>query len=569
MAVEEAGTRVNLSMQESYNSPYPTTTTFRPHSARIAILKQCRKFSDDVLFNQTFNYPLNPTNYGMSGSFMVIQLIVAVEDEGTSEIWACDTSPEVRQMVMTGDGMFRIVAKVMPDAHIFSSKLDFKGKQLPAFAGNLTFLLPVKSERPLFYTTKIQLLHKISDYHHEVLDEKTFWNIRTHDFGTNPRDFQSGRTIFEVEKPIPKIKLQGVLASKIGREVRMHFQNLGDNGQYNKFLLDKQNFVQRYGRKARFKDLVLTVQLEEAIMNFGQNKMDDCQAICEDVCDYLTRHNSGNWPFLLTKAFYIISAIYRQAGQFDKADEYMEWSCECAERAVLNEETAVNCYNAAALLAEKSAAVGITPAEELLAERLFEEACGFWIQQKENESMRCVNRTLNRLILFLLKASRTKFPDMRKPVSRAYLGKAWETIWKCERDLMSQCPKRLKATFLIAKADYFIRKATMEGSDIVEQQRREDFLSARTVLQSTIQICQDLRMQTEIEGIRDRMRNIEALSANGLQWLNVAEPADAVVAAEIRNQPVERSTSDIHDLINMLLLQEEEQNRRSAHQCTE
>ena len=63
-------------------------------------------------------------------------------------------------------------------------------------------------------------------------------------------------------------------------------------------------------------------------MNFGQNKMDDCQAICQDVCDYLTRHNSGNWPFLLTKAFYIISAIYRQAGQFDKADEYMEWSCE-------------------------------------------------------------------------------------------------------------------------------------------------------------------------------------------------------------------------------------------------
>ena len=47
---------------------------------------------------------------------------------------------------------------------------------------------------------------------------------------------------------------------------------------------------------------------------------------------------------------------------------------------------------------------------------------------------------------------------------------------------MSQCPKRLKATFLIAKADYFIRKATMEGSDIVEQQRREDFLSGDSLL---------------------------------------------------------------------------------------
>ena len=42
---------------------------------------------------------------------------------------------------------------------------------------------------------------------------------------------------------------------------------------------------------------------------------------------------------------------------------------------------------------------------------------------------------------------------------------------------MSQCPKRLEATFLIGKADYFIRKATMEGSDIVEQQRRQDLIS--------------------------------------------------------------------------------------------
>lgn len=70
----------------------------------------------------------------------------------------------------------------------------------------------------------------------------------------------------------------------------------------------------------------------------------------------------------------------------------------------------------------------------------------------------------------------------RKPVSRASLVKAWETIWKCERDLMSQCPRRLEATFLIAKADYFIRKTTMKGSDIVEQQRRQDFISGDSLL---------------------------------------------------------------------------------------
>ena len=68
--------------------------------------------------------------------------------------------------------------------------------------------------------------------------------------------------------------------------------------------------------------------VKEAIIYFGQNKMDDCLATCWDVCARATRHNSGNWPFLLTKAFYIISAVYRQAKEFGKANEYMEKSSE-------------------------------------------------------------------------------------------------------------------------------------------------------------------------------------------------------------------------------------------------
>ena len=63
-------------------------------------------------------------------------------------------------------------------------------------------------------------------------------------------------------------------------------------------------------------------------MNFGQNKMDDCLATCQAVCARATRHNSGNWPFLQAKACYIISAVYRQAKQFDVANEYMEKSSE-------------------------------------------------------------------------------------------------------------------------------------------------------------------------------------------------------------------------------------------------
>ena len=68
--------------------------------------------------------------------------------------------------------------------------------------------------------------------------------------------------------------------------------------------------------------------LKDAIVDFGQNKMDDCLAKCWEVQAQAMRHNSGNWPFLLTKAFYIISAVYRKAKEFDKADEYMERSSE-------------------------------------------------------------------------------------------------------------------------------------------------------------------------------------------------------------------------------------------------
>ena len=68
--------------------------------------------------------------------------------------------------------------------------------------------------------------------------------------------------------------------------------------------------------------------VKEAIMQFGQNKMDDCMTTCRDVCARATRYNSGNWPFLQTKAFYILSAVYRQAKEFDLANEYMAYSTE-------------------------------------------------------------------------------------------------------------------------------------------------------------------------------------------------------------------------------------------------
>ena len=79
----------------------------------------------------------------------------------------------------------------------------------------------------------------------------------------------------------------------------------------------------------------------------------------------------------------------------------------------MSEETAVNRYNAAALMAEKSATFDLTPEEEREVERLFEEVAGIWSQQRENETLRCVIRSYNRMITYFLKTSRSAFPDLR------------------------------------------------------------------------------------------------------------------------------------------------------------
>ena len=68
--------------------------------------------------------------------------------------------------------------------------------------------------------------------------------------------------------------------------------------------------------------------LKVAKLYYIQNRNQDCLAKCRDVCERATHLNSGNWPFLLTRAFYIISAVYRQTKEFDLANEYMEKSSE-------------------------------------------------------------------------------------------------------------------------------------------------------------------------------------------------------------------------------------------------
>ena len=59
--------------------------------------------------------------------------------------------------------MFRIVGEVMPPhALIFSHKTDCRDLQLPLYATNLVFMLPVKDEKPSTHTITMKLCQGIT-----------------------------------------------------------------------------------------------------------------------------------------------------------------------------------------------------------------------------------------------------------------------------------------------------------------------------------------------------------------------------------------------------------------------
>lgn len=545
----------DIGVRESIDATHPTTSTFRPNRARLVIIQKCRQLSDEIYFGQSRRIQLHPCVIQVPFLALVVQFVVAVIDIDTEEIWDCHASPHFKDLYLTRDGGFKIVPKVVPYAWMLATNTDCRNKQLPSYAGNLVFVLPVKNETPITYTIRITLYQKITEYEDIELDMKQL-TVKSHERNTNLWDYQSGRTVMEVEKPLPRIKMSGVLSKQSGRTVVMHFQRLGDNGQYNQFLIDKQKLTDRVDGIVRYQDLYLAVRLEEAIIQFAQNKMDDCLAICRDVAARANRSNSGNWPFLMTKAYYIISAIHRQAENFDLSAEYMENSTECLEVACVSEETAVNKYNKAALIQAKSAAIGITSEEDREIEEIFEDVKIIWAQQEQNDSMRCINRMSIRMIYHYLSSSRQKFPDPRKDVSAVNIAKADRIIKEVENRLLPQCKKRFKATFLIAKADSSIRKALQRDTEFTEQERVAYLREAENVLNQAEQISRDLKMQNEIQGINDRRHNIQILLHRGF-WL---QPRPGQVQPQRR--PEERNTDDIDDLLDNLLLEEGGGNRR-------
>ncbi len=56
--------------------------------------------------------------------------------------------------------------------------------------------------------------------------------------------------------------------------------------------------------------------------------MVECLTICQNVCRLAEEQFSENLPFILGKAFYVMSAVHRQQNEFELAGKCMDWSTE-------------------------------------------------------------------------------------------------------------------------------------------------------------------------------------------------------------------------------------------------
>ena len=77
-----------------------TTSTFRPNRARIKILQQSRQLSD-IHVGQSREIGLHPCVIQVPFYSLIIQFVVAVEDEDSGETWLCDASPVMEQIHLT------------------------------------------------------------------------------------------------------------------------------------------------------------------------------------------------------------------------------------------------------------------------------------------------------------------------------------------------------------------------------------------------------------------------------------------------------------------------------------
>lgn len=409
--------------------------------------------------------------------YVVVEYQLGIELYPSCEICRWEMNP-AEAGFFVNRGEYLIQLNISSPAVILTSSQN-------RFTGLITLILP--STRPENFTHTVRLCSSL-DRNRNVDHFQKLFSVP----GPHLDDFQEGPGI---EQPVRKLRPKGLWSSRIGMSMVGHFQCLADNGDHVRFIEHKELFQNLIDRNPRFVDLLPLILYEEALLDLHENKPEKARKHAKQALEMSQRYHSPNHCYMLSKLKYVHSALARREGDYEKAQEYLDVSVELLWPCAAGEETAENKYFRAAFLAEKSARVGITAQEDILAEKYFQDVQNHLIADSRPITNRCQIRSKNRQIAFYVKSSRhVKHLDVQRVVPEQQMAKAWQLIQEIETDLLKDYQSKQRMSFDIIKTDYFIRRGnyvqgiepSVEAFQIAEEKAWHEY---KDVARERLHLC--------------------------------------------------------------------------------
>ncbi|XP_027058307.1 uncharacterized protein LOC113685052 isoform X2 [Pocillopora damicornis] len=296
----------------------------------------------------------------------------------------------------------------------------------------------------------------------------------------------------------------GILGTPEAQKIVSYFQELVENGAGRCFRRDQLRLFQTIEElshsEALLQDLHLAVKLEESLMLYQMGDYERCKQLGESICLRANTYHSPNYNSIAGMAKCTISSAYKMERNFTKAEELLDSSTELLESVVPGEETAINRTCLAALLSEKGTVEGITEQEKKKLKKALKDAMLHYRHQLNKTQRRNANsprRALIRMILFYLHSTRDQATNLQIAVSNKVLDKVKEFVQQFNREFLVNCSMRDKALFCNAYGDLLTRKGQYE--------------EAISSVSEALRIAEDLQLQTDIKGARDRLQQLDRL----------------------------------------------------------
>jgi len=294
-----------------------------------------------------------------------------------------------------------------------------------------------------------------------VCDEIIF-SIKTNLTGVGFSRYYHNGNVLEMEYPLPKIRLTGVMRNPFTWRTIMHFEDLADNGQFSLYRRHRK-LLERWAKtRPQYQDLVAMILLEEGVACLIQHRLEEAVNLANRACRLSSYYSCVNDRVIRGYASAVYAAADRFAGNQDGAEEHIVEALEIFEPMEPSTYTSIALYNIGAIIMERSASVGVSAVEEREAVCFLEKAAQHWSHQQLNTTARVLPRIYNRLISLYLKSSPNCAPDLNLVVSQDNLTRAGAIITRYH-SLFSHCSNWMDSTFYLGKTDHCIRSRDIDG----------------------------------------------------------------------------------------------------------